>query len=191
VYQAIDADAIYAVISSNNDIIDNNLDASKTAAMINITETDKRILFTSQEAIVSGGTGTAVQAGILLKKPVYVYEQPFVDKNNQIVSGKWFMFNYNTNAFEATKRPQLSQRPALIGTRYLHKESVMFGENVAVQIASDLGISISPIEFNAEYKKAQIIANVQEISNVTIPTNMSIDSDVMTDTEFINSKNLC
>ncbi len=67
-------------------------------------DTDKGFKSTS----VLGGTNTAVQLGIKLNKPVYVWD---------IFSEKWYKFDTNLKQFEFTETPVLTKNFAGVGSR--------------------------------------------------------------------------
>lgn len=90
--QAKSADSIFAISS-----------------IIQPNQTDKKgYKNRTKKEIVSGGTGYAVQMGINLGKPVYVFDQD---------QGKWFL--WNGNRFVEIITPTLTSKYAGIGTREL------------------------------------------------------------------------
>jgi len=76
----------------------------------------------TNKPLVAGGTGYAVQMGINLGKPVYVFDQ----KQNQ-----WFI--WNNNNFIKTSTPTLTQKFAGIGTREINENGKQAIRNVYEQ----------------------------------------------------------
>jgi hypothetical protein len=74
-------------------------------------DTDKGFKSTS----VLGGTNTAVQLGIKLNKPVYVWD---------IFTEKWYKFDINSNQFEPTETPVLTKNFAGVGSRDIENYQV-------------------------------------------------------------------
>ena len=64
---------------------------------------------------VFGGTNTAVQLGIKLNKPVYVWD---------ITTEKWYKFDTTTNQFEATETPTLTKDFAGVGSRDIESYNI-------------------------------------------------------------------
>ena len=65
---------------------------------------------------VKGGTNTAVQLGIKLGKPVYVWD---------INTEQWYKFDTNSKTFKATKTPTLTKNFAGVGTRDIENYNVL------------------------------------------------------------------
>jgi len=80
------------------------------------TEENRKYL---KESVV-GGTGYAVEMGIIAGKPVYVY-------NQKGIKGKpegWYKYDYDAGKFVKTeKNPTLGNKPALIGARESTKKN--------------------------------------------------------------------
>lgn len=65
---------------------------------------------------VKGGTNTAVQLGIKLGKPVYVWD---------VASEQWFKFDTTVNQFKPTETPILTKNYAGVGTRDIENYNVL------------------------------------------------------------------
>ena len=74
---------------------------------------DGRILLVDS---VVGGTGYAVNAGILHGKPVYVFNQ---ESNEKFAIG-WYKYDPKTDSYVSTPTPKLTQNFAGIGTRKIN-----------------------------------------------------------------------
>lgn len=68
---------------------------------------------------VTGGTNTAVQLGIKLNKPTYVWD---------IVTEQWYIYNTTTSKFTETDTPTLTKNFAGVGTRDIENYQV-FNKN--------------------------------------------------------------
>jgi len=89
-YQVANADAVFAVAK-----LDTNKNFKSTA--------------------VFGGTNTAVQLGIKLNKPVYVWD---------IFTEKWHKYDTSLNQFEVTNTPKLTRNFAGVGSRDIENYNV-------------------------------------------------------------------
>jgi hypothetical protein len=103
-YQVANADAVYA-IAEITQVIDK--DAPK-----NTTDITKSV--NSYKHIVKGGTNTAVQLGIKLGKPVYVWD---------LATQSWYKWDGN-RWFEETDTPTLTKNFAGIGSRDIESYNV-------------------------------------------------------------------
>jgi len=103
-YQVANADAVYA-IAEITQVVDK--DAPK-----NTTDITKSV--NSYKHIVKGGTNTAVQLGIKLGKPVYVWD---------LATQSWYKWDGN-RWFEETDTPTLTKNFAGIGSRDIESYNV-------------------------------------------------------------------
>jgi hypothetical protein len=71
---------------------------------------------TSKKTVVWGGTGYAVEMGIMRRKPVYVFDTAKLT---------WFKWDYDTETFTPINRPKLRKRSAIIGTRDITTDTNM------------------------------------------------------------------
>jgi alkylated DNA repair dioxygenase AlkB len=103
-YQVYNADAVYAIAK-----LDNSVDTSKPDNFTDITKSIKSYKFDK----VKGGTNTAVQLGIKLNKPVYVWD---------ITTEKWYKFD--GTQFEEIETPTLTKNFAGVGSRDIENYNV-------------------------------------------------------------------
>jgi hypothetical protein len=103
-YQVANADAVYA-IAEITQVVDK--DAPK-----NTTDITKSV--NSYKHIVKGGTNTAVQLGIKLGKPVYVWD---------LATQSWYKWDGN-RWFEETDTPTLTKNFAGIGSRDIESYNI-------------------------------------------------------------------
>lgn len=103
-YQVINSDAVFAIAK-----LDNSEDTSKPDNLTDPTKSIKSYKFDK----VKGGTNTAVQLGIKLNKPVYVWN---------ITSEKWY--KYDGFQFVETETPTLTKNFAGVGSRDIENYNV-------------------------------------------------------------------
>ena len=84
-------------------------------------EMGKRYENKSDHELVDGGTGYAVQRGIIRGIPVYVYDQ---------TAKQWKMWDKNSNSFVPTSEPTLTPHAATIGTRDINDNGRMAIRNI-------------------------------------------------------------
>ena len=84
-------------------------------------EMGKRYENKSDHELVDGGTGYAVQRGIIRGIPVYVYDQ---------TAKQWKMWDRNSNSFVPTSEPTLTPHAATIGTRDINDNGRMAIRNI-------------------------------------------------------------
>lgn len=95
-FQAKNADAIFAV-----------------SRIVNPGELGSQFLNKASVQVIDGGTGYAVQCGIDMEKPVFVFNM--TDNN-------WYKWNYGDKIFEKCQLPKLTEKFAGIGSRKLTPE---------------------------------------------------------------------
>ena len=103
-YQVANADAVYAVAEITQ-VVDKN-------APKNTTDITKSV--NSYKHVVKGGTNTAVQLGIKLGKPVYVWD---------LATQSWYKWDEN-RWFEKTDTPVLTKNFAGVGSRDIESYNV-------------------------------------------------------------------
>jgi len=91
--------------------------------------------------LVDGGTGYATTRGIILQKPVYVFDQ---QRNT------WMSFNYNTRRFEPCSEPTLTPKAALIGTRQLQDNGKRAAESIMNKLVSTTQMSAPNIDITTK-----------------------------------------
>ncbi len=110
-------DQIYKIlgIKYQNDI-KGNLQARNYYQVANSDAVFAIALMNDSKNSVSGGTNTAVQLGISMKKPVHVFD---------IKSEQWYKYNSQTAKFEAEDVPILTKNFAGVGTRDIEDYQVL------------------------------------------------------------------
>jgi hypothetical protein len=143
--QAKKADAIFAI----SDII---LPNEKGKPVKGIRYSNKM-----SKAIVDGGTGYAVQMGINLNKPVYVFHQG--TNSDNITEIGWY--KWNNDRFDKINTPQLTKNFAGIGTREINeigkqaiKDVYEFSQKSVIKtdLPSIDPANVSSVENNIDFK---------------------------------------
>lgn len=102
---------------------------------------------------VSGGTNVAVQLGIAMGKPVYVWNTE---------TQAWYKFNHDSLRFEETDTPKLTQKFAGVGTRdvqfYGYNESTYLGKEIQ-RLADEAIRAVYANTFNTQNNNAQYSKN--------------------------------
>ena len=88
-------------------------------------EMGKQYTNNSNHDIIDGGTGYAVQRGIIRGIPVYVFDQ---------VDGRWKVWDKESNSFVTTSEPALTPHAATIGTREIEENGKQAIESVLNKI---------------------------------------------------------
>ena len=88
-------------------------------------EMGKQYTNNSNHDIVDGGTGYAVQRGIIRGIPVYVFDQ---------ADGRWKVWDKESNSFITTSEPALTPHAATIGTREIEENGKQAIESVLNKI---------------------------------------------------------
>ncbi len=104
-YQVANADAVFAIAK-----LANSVDKTKPDNTIDSNKSVKSYIFNK----VTGGTNTAVQLGIKLNKPVYVWD---------ITTEKWYKFI--DTEFKEVETPTLTKNFAGVGSRDIENYNVL------------------------------------------------------------------
>jgi alkylated DNA repair dioxygenase AlkB len=96
--------------------------------------------------VVDGGTGYAVEMGIKLSKPVYVFHQG-TDPNHKTPVG-WY--KWDGKQFVAIDTPTLTKKYAGVGTRHINAAGVQAIKNVYQQtfskpVSKPISVALSPV----------------------------------------------
>lgn len=149
--QAKSADSIFAI----SDII---LPGEKGKSVKGIRYSNKL-----NKPIVDGGTGYAVQMGINLGKPVYVFHQG-TNSDNKVEIG-WYIWNSNNNSFERVNTPSLTRKFAGIGTREINENGKQAIRNVYEKTLKEFkNISQQPIEIKEGV--SELFESNSELANI-------------------------
>ena len=110
-------DQIYRMLGIKyNDDIKGNLQARNYYQVSNSDAVFAIAFMNDNRNSVSGGTNTAVQLGISMKKPVHVFD---------IKSEQWYKYNPQTTKFEVEDTPMLTKSFAGVGTRDIEDYQVL------------------------------------------------------------------
>ena len=106
---------------------------------------------------VNGGTAYAVTRGVILKKPVYVFDQ---------FQNQWFTVNYTTNRWVNVQNPEtlkLTRHAAVIGTREINSNGTSAIDQVLKNtIDSAAASSTSEVGTYEEFSEAnRLIAQIK------------------------------
>lgn len=121
---------------------------------------------------VSGGTNTAVQLGIALNKPVYVFD---------IFKNKWYVYNNERKTFVTTQTPTLTTNFAGVGTRDIQSYSIMRNGSWITRpqtLSEDLINNAKQAIRDVYQKTAQLVDNKNNLSEGGIDSIQMSDEDL-------------